>query len=399
MCEHGISHDCCKCNNIENYNAKLIESQKLLNKLEKQYPTNQFRISPTKGSVQKKIGKCFIKVCEHNQVTSNCIICQGGSVCEHNTIRYRCRKCRGGAYCIHNKIKYRCKDCGGSQICVHNRISYYCKECKGKGICQHGKQKNSCKQCGGSAFCKHNKIKYGCKQCGGSSICKHNKLKALCRDCGGSRYCKHDKLKQRCSQCEGSQICKHGNRKTRCFDCKQGSGICSICNVRLVQKDNVCRRCHPSYVEICSQSSKIGCEFIDKLELVTGMTIKHKHVDRKAKKWDGEEYRLKEWKRKAVDGYIPKDQITGHPFLPSSSDLIIEFLGDEYHGHPTKWEKEINWLGRCYIELFDDTENKFKKMKKFGYNILYVWENDYKNLKSCADLLSVCRFFKNKIEF
>lgn len=64
-----------------------------------------------------------------------------------------------------------------------------------------------------------------------------------------------------------------------------------------------------------------------------------------------------------------------------NNDICYEFLGDYYHGNPeTTNEYDINFKNKkTMLELYIETFNRFDKIKSSGYNIIYIWESDYKN--------------------
>lgn len=63
------------------------------------------------------------------------------------------------------------------------------------------------------------------------------------------------------------------------------------------------------------------------------------------------------------------------------NNICYEFLGDYYHGNPeTTNEYDINFKSKkTMLELYIETFNRFDKIKSSGYNIIYIWESDYKN--------------------
>ena len=66
-------------------------------------------------------------------------------------------------------------------------------------------------------------------------------------------------------------------------------------------------------------------------------------------------------------------------FYSPSRNLIIEFLGDYYHGNLIKFERDdINpTVKKTYGELNDQTFKRFDKLKQNGYKIQYIWECDF----------------------
>jgi hypothetical protein len=89
-------------------------------------------------------------------------------------------------------------------------------------------------------------------------------------------------------------------------------------------------------------------------------------------KIQNQNYRLNNWKRKKVDGYDPK------------TNTVYEFLGDYYHGNPKKYKLYLinPTCKKTYGELYFNTIDNFRKLKKLGYAVKYIWESDWKKFKS-----------------
>lgn len=62
-------------------------------------------------------------------------------------------------------------------------------------------------------------------------------------------------------------------------------------------------------------------------------------------------------------------------------NTIYEFLGDYYHGNPLIFNSnKINKsCKKTFGELYNKTIKKFNVLKRMGYIIKYIWENDWKN--------------------
>jgi hypothetical protein len=333
------------------------EDINLLNDMRKMFPANEFKISKT-GNISRKYGKSWI------------------SICKHNKPRIRCDKieCGGGtALCTKHKInRTMCRDpeCGGGgSLCSkHKRVRSICPdpECNGgQGLCQHRIPRTTCTdpECGG-----------------GKAMCLHNRRRSKCPDpaCHG-----------------GGGLCRHLKPRSRCVDpdCKGGAELCIGCKTRRKEKNGYCRTCHPEYVPSVVGASKIGCKFICALQSHLNVHIHHKHFDSVSKALIGKEHVLPEYTKKKVDGfYIDKN----------GQKIVIEFLGDVYHGHPTYWgpdEDQCDFFGRLHKDNFYKTERMFSKVASFGYIVRYVWESDYKNLKGLSSVESILREFKGKLEY
>ena len=72
--------------------------------------------------------------------------------------------------------------------------------------------------------------------------------------------------------------------------------------------------------------------------------------------------------RYKADGYI------------ESSNTIFEFHGDFWHGNPELYDKnKINpRINITYGELYNQTIEKSKLIRNKGYNLIEIWENDWK---------------------
>ena len=69
------------------------------------------------------------------------------------------------------------------------------------------------------------------------------------------------------------------------------------------------------------------------------------------------------------------------------NNKIYEFLGDYYHGNPNRYNPN-HYNKRCkktFGELYHNTIKKFKRLKKQGYTIKYIWEYDWKKFKMGKD--------------
>lgn len=76
-----------------------------------------------------------------------------------------------------------------------------------------------------------------------------------------------------------------------------------------------------------------------------------------------------------VDGYDPETK------------TIYEFLGNYWHGNPKLFNpNELNKRSKkTYGELYNNTFKKFDILKQMGYNIKYIWEQDWDNFTNEID--------------
>jgi hypothetical protein len=75
-----------------------------------------------------------------------------------------------------------------------------------------------------------------------------------------------------------------------------------------------------------------------------------------------------------IDAYVPE------------TNTIYEFYGDFWHGNPLKYDRnEINAISKkTFGELYDKTINRENIYKDNNYNIVSVWENDFKRITKNA---------------
>jgi hypothetical protein len=89
------------------------------------------------------------------------------------------------------------------------------------------------------------------------------------------------------------------------------------------------------------------------------------------------------------DGFIQHSDNHGEYTIPNTklcvdgynkeTNTIYEFQGDFWHGNPAIYNlDDINRKSnKTYRELYDKTMDKINKMKSMGYNVVYIWENDW----------------------
>jgi hypothetical protein len=114
----------------------------------------------------------------------------------------------------------------------------------------------------------------------------------------------------------------------------------------------------------CSNNcSKVQIECLTYLEEILNIKIQHA-------KNEGE-FKIPKTRYK-VDGYCSK------------TNTIFEFHGDYWHGNPKIFDKDdINKRAKTtFGELYEKTKNKAEFIKKSGYNLIEIWENDWYNYQS-----------------
>ena len=79
------------------------------------------------------------------------------------------------------------------------------------------------------------------------------------------------------------------------------------------------------------------------------------------------EYKIPETRLK-VDGYCKEN------------NTVYEFLGDVWHGNPEVFnivDTVHPFNDKTVEECYNDTMNRLSKIQNLGYNVIFVWENDW----------------------
>lgn len=94
-----------------------------------------------------------------------------------------------------------------------------------------------------------------------------------------------------------------------------------------------------------------------------------------------EQWIVIENKRYKVDGY------------DGNSNTIYEFLGDYWHGNPQVHDpKKINSHNKItFKELYEGTLHRLENFKNAGYNLIYIWENEYLKTLDNSTLTQIVR--------
>ena len=69
-----------------------------------------------------------------------------------------------------------------------------------------------------------------------------------------------------------------------------------------------------------------------------------------------------------------------------STNTVYEYLGDFWHGNLNKYSPQsINPIcKKTFKQLNDETIFKLNSLKSLQYNVIYIWESDFKSKKSSS---------------
>lgn len=155
----------------------------------------------------------------------------------------------------------------------------------------------------------------------------------------------------------------YGSRKIIVFICPQKHEY-RMSLLHRTCDDRSCPKCK------CSGFSKIAIRWLEEISLREEVYIRHAMNEG--------EYSIKHKNRRyKFDGYCEE------------TNTVWEFNGCFYHGHPPdqcklsqKYKFERHKMntksGKTYGELYDRTMKRLKIIKSLGYNVVTIWECEYK---------------------
>jgi len=192
---------------------------------------------------------------------------------------------------------------------------------------------------------KHISCKSGCNKCGflSSSLKQRKSTEQFIKDAQmihGDRY-DYSKVNYTMSQEKVIIICKtHGEFEQI---------ACEHLRKRCVN----CPRCNPHF-------SKMQIQWLDLLSKMYNIHIQHAV--------NGIEHTIKTTQYKA-DGYCKE------------TNTIYEFNGDFWHGNPKLYKPDdTTYFGVTYGNLYQKTVKREELIKSLGYNLVVMWEYDWKKI-------------------
>lgn len=118
----------------------------------------------------------------------------------------------------------------------------------------------------------------------------------------------------------------------------------------------------------------------------TKLTSIHKKIDNLLDVMNIQYKNEKPYKYYSVDIYLPQ------------YNLIIEIMGDYFHGNPLKYPKEN--LNKMQLKNIRKDKAKHTYIKRYyNIDILYLWESDINNnIEKCKDIISIYIENQGKID-
>lgn len=119
-------------------------------------------------------------------------------------------------------------------------------------------------------------------------------------------------------------------------------------------------RKHKIQLNIAKKYSRSCIKWLDSVSKFSGAVIQHA--------LNGGEYKIPGTRYRA-DGYC------------ADTNTIYEFHGDIYHGNPQVFDSTVKchpFNDKTAGELYADTQRKEQTIRELGYNLVVMWERDFK---------------------
>lgn len=355
--------NCERCDGKEYYIAlkDWFRRKSNASKICRHYPANQTRNAKLKISLAEHSPELILEWSENNKEDYNLI--NYGS---ERVVEWKCYKCNSF---FHQKIVKRACDKIGCPYCTSKKVNslnslqskypeisknllnpdpskvnsysskigvWKCFKCEENFNSHIYRVVNSCKE-----------GKIGCPFCTGKRVnSKNNLLTTHPEICSEWDYIKNEKGPEKYTAGSGSRskvwwICsKKGHSWQASINLRTGKGKeagsgCPHCSIRI---------------------SRVESEWLNYLSIDEKYRQSKIYID---------------GKRYLVDAYVPE------------TNTIYEFWGDYYHGNPKIYNlDEYNkTCKKTFRELYNKTIEKQNIFISNGYNLIFIWENEWKKFK------------------
>jgi len=177
------------------------------------------------------------------------------------------------------------------------------------------------------------------------SVLRISGLRKSCKECNSLSFLRPDIAAQWHPTKNGRLTAKgisHGSEKKVWWVCEKGHEWESTVYNRT--NGNGCEKCSKSSI------SEVSQEWLDSLGIPE----------------ENREITLQDLKMR-VDAFVPE------------INTVYEFFGDYWHGNPDRFDLEDfnKHNGKTFGELYEETKTRVIRLRKAGYKIIYIWENDF----------------------
>ena len=146
--------------------------------------------------------------------------------------------------------------------------------------------------------------------------------------------------------------------------------ITIICRIHGEFKHAPVVHLRPTGCNKCSgykKHSKVQIQWLNFIQSYKKIHIQHAE--------NGGEFSIPETRFKA-DGYCKE------------TNTIYEFHGDLWHGNPKVFKSEdVSFFGTTYGELYQKTLEKEERIRSLGFNLVVMWESDWKRIINLINIL------------
>jgi len=133
-----------------------------------------------------------------------------------------------------------------------------------------------------------------------------------------------------------------------------------------------------SGIIFCKEHGEFLCTPNDHLSKQSGCPKCYETISKPEIQWLDSLSIPQEYRHKTI--IINKKRYNLDAFDPETK-TVYEFYGDYWHGNPFIFSKDKinNSVKKTFGELYNNTIKREAELKSFGYKIISIWENDFKN--------------------
>lgn len=123
--------------------------------------------------------------------------------------------------------------------------------------------------------------------------------------------------------------------------------------------------------------SMAACQCWDLIEEVIGISLHHIH-------FENGDFRGTE-----QSGLIPNTHFKPDAVDENDHNEVWEYLGNPWHGYPPghALHFEKSHTGRSHRVLYEETMSRLHLFRAHGFHVHYIWEHEWKQIKTVSDLL------------
>jgi hypothetical protein len=267
---------------------------------------------------------------------------------------------------IDHPIDFRCDTCSfvwaASPYCIMNRKSG-CPKCAGMNRVTNEECDSICAPKNitrlDDVVTNSIPIRWQCEVCTHIWKTRPSKITTVgtgCPKCANKIRLTNDEVDERVKPLDIIRLDNYVNTSTKIrWKCKACDGVWRAKPSNIFNQHTGCPHCRtPAY-------SKVSIKWLEETARREGVDIMHAA--------NGSEYKIPGTRLKC-DGYC------------NETNTVYEFYGDIWHGNPEVFADDdycSPYHKETAGELYQRTMEREKKIREMGYNVVTIWENDYKS--------------------